>query len=121
MSAIRIVRVMLVEDHIAYRQAIAFLMSLGPDIEVACQAGSLAEARQALDRRLDVAVVDLGLPDGDGSELFGELRRTNPGISVLVLTAAWHNNVAKAEADAVLDKVESPLIIAEEIRRLAGG
>jgi DNA-binding NarL/FixJ family response regulator len=81
MSATKPLRVMLVEDHIAYRQAIAFLMSLGPDIEVVAQAGSLAEAREALDEHLDVAVLDLRLPDGDGSELIGELRRSNPGVS----------------------------------------
>jgi len=36
---------------------------------------------------LDVAVVDLALPDGDGSELIGELRRANPGVSALALSA----------------------------------
>jgi DNA-binding NarL/FixJ family response regulator len=129
MSATRKVRVMLVEDHIAFREALAFLLCHKSDLEVVAQAGSLAEAREALDEalvegRLDVAVVDLGLPDGDGRELFGELRRANPGISVVVLSAnieAGHlDEVQRAGADAVLDKVESPLIIAEEVRRLAG-
>ena len=117
---------MLVEDHLAFRQALAFLLSHEPDLEVVAQAGSLAEAREALvDRRLDVAVVDLGLPDGDGGELFGELRRRNPGISVVVLSAAilWPGHldaVLKAGADAVLHKVASPPTIVEEVRRLAG-
>jgi DNA-binding NarL/FixJ family response regulator len=116
---------MLVEDHIAFRQALAFLLSHKPDLEVVAQAGSLAEAREALlEGRLDVAVVDLGLPDGDGRELFAELRRSNPGVSVVVLSAtieAGHvEEVLRAGADAVLDKVEAPLIIAEEVMRLAG-
>src|SRR5215210_9410848 len=90
MSAIRPIRVMLVEDHIPYRQAIAFLLNLGPDLEVVAQAGSLAQAREALlaKGRLDVVVLDLALPDGDGSDLIGELRQSNPGVSVLVLSAA---------------------------------
>jgi DNA-binding NarL/FixJ family response regulator len=126
MGETRSVRVMLVEDHLAFRQALAFLLSHEPDLEVVAQAGSLAEAREALvDRRLDVAVVDLGLPDGDGRELFGELRRRNPGISVVVLSAAilWPGHldaVLKAGADAVLHKVASPPTIVEEVRRLAG-
>ena len=116
---------MLVEDHIAFREALTFLLCHKSDLEVVAQAGSLAEAREALvEAPLDVAVVDLGLPDGDGRELFGELRRANPGISVVVLSAnieAGHlDEVQRAGADAVLDKVESPLIIAEEVRRLAG-
>jgi DNA-binding NarL/FixJ family response regulator len=31
-------------------------------------------------------VVDLNLPDGDGSDLISELHRANRGISVLVLS-----------------------------------
>ena len=125
MSAIRKVRVMLVEDHLSFRQALAFFLSHEPDLEVVAQAGSLAEAREALvEGRLDVAVVDLGLPDGDGRELIGQLRRTNPGVSVVVLSAAIEpghlDDVRRAGADAVLHKVASPSIIAEEVRRLAG-
>ncbi len=115
---------MIVEDHIAFRQTLAFLLGREPALEVVAQAGSLAQAREMLDRRLDVAVVDLGLPDGDGRELFGQLRRTNPGISVVVLTATieagHHDEVMKAGADAVLHKVASPPTIVEEVRRLAG-
>ena len=121
------IRVLLVEDHAAFRGALAFLLGREPDLEVVAQAGSLAEAREVLDGRFDVAVVDLvALPDGDGSELIGELHRANPGVSVLVLSATiapGHlDEVRKvAGADAVLTKVESTLIIAEEVRRLAGG
>ena len=121
----RTIRVLLVEDHAAFREALAFLLGREPDIEVVAQAGSLAEARKAIDGRLDVAVVDLGLPDGDGGELIGELRRASPGTSVLVLSAAVGpgglDDVREAGADAVIAKVESPPIIAEEVRRLAGG
>jgi DNA-binding NarL/FixJ family response regulator len=58
---------MLVEDHAAFRQSLASLLSREPDLEVVAQAGSLAQARQMLDTPLDVAVLDLRLPDGDGS------------------------------------------------------
>ena len=123
MSAIRKVRVMLVEDHLSFRQSLAFLLSRESDLEVVAQAGSLAEARQMLDSRLDVAVLDLSLPDGDGRELIGELRKRNAGISVLVLSATiapGHlEEVLKAGADAVLHKVASPPTIVEEVRRLA--
>ena len=107
------------------REALAFLLSREPDLEVVAQAGSLAEAREALlDGRLDVAVVDLVLPDGDGRELIGELRRRNSGVSVVVLSAAMGpgdlDEAVKAGSDAVLDKVDSPPTIAEEVRRLGG-
>jgi DNA-binding NarL/FixJ family response regulator len=123
MSATKSVRVMLVEDHLAFRQALAFLLRREPDVEVVAEAGSLAQARQMLDRRVDVAVLDLALPDGDGRELIGELRRRYSGISVLVLSATIEpghlDEVLKAGADAVLHKVASPKTIVEEVRRQA--
>ena len=131
LGATKTVRVMLVENHLAFREALALLLTQDEesDLEVVAQSGSLAEARAALleghlDGRLDVAVLDLGLPDGDGSELIGEVRRTDPGVLVVVLSAAigpGHiEDVVKAGAEAVLDKVEPIPTIAEEVRRLAG-
>ena len=116
---------MLVEDHAAFRQSLASFLRCEPDIEMVAQAGSLAQAREMLDTRLDVAVLDLSLSDGDGRDLIGELRQRNAGISVLVLSVMLGpghlEEVLKAGADAVLHKVASPPTIVEEIRRLAGG
>jgi DNA-binding NarL/FixJ family response regulator len=116
---------MLVEDHLSFCQALAFLLSREPDLEVVAQAGSLAEARQMLDIPLDVAVLDLNLPDGDGRDLISELHRANADISVLVLSVTIRpgrlEEVLKAGAEAVLHKVASPATIVEEVRCLAGG
>jgi two-component system, NarL family, response regulator DesR len=116
------IRILLVEDQAFFRSALAILLEYQPDLEVA-QAGSLAEAREVLDGRFNVAVVDLSLPDGDGRELIDELRRSNPGVSVMVLSAIMMaedlEDIRKAGADAVLTKVEGPLTIVEEVRRLA--
>jgi DNA-binding NarL/FixJ family response regulator len=72
-----------------------------------------------------VAVLDLNLPDGDGRDLIGELRRANRAISVLVLSVTLRpgrlEEVLEAGADAVLHKVASPPTIVEEVRRLGGG
>jgi DNA-binding NarL/FixJ family response regulator len=74
---------------------------------------------------LDVAVLDLSLPDGDGRELIGELRQKNAGISILVLSVMLGpghlEEVMKAGADAVLHKVAFPTTIVGEVRRLASG
>ena len=97
-----------------------------PDLEVAAQAGTCAEAREAiLEGRFDVAVLDLAMPDGDGSMLIGESRRVNPGAKVLVLSATLElgqvDKVREIGADAVLNKMEDPQRIAEEIRCLGSG
>ena len=124
-------KVMLVEDHAAFRQALVFVLKSEQGLEVVAQAGSLAEARKALGDggglggRLDVALIDLLLPDGEGTELVGELRRANPSIKVIVLSAdlwPWRiDELRRAGVDAVLDKVQSPRQIAREVRREGGG
>jgi DNA-binding NarL/FixJ family response regulator len=123
-------KVMLIEDDTAFREALAFVLDKEHELEVVAQAGSLAGAREALDGgldgRLDVGLLDLALPDGDGTELIGELRRSNPDIKVIVLSATIEAGrveelLLRAEVDAVLDKWLSPRQIAREVRREGGG
>jgi PAS domain S-box-containing protein len=77
------VRILLVEDHASFRQAIASMFEREPEFVVVGQAGTLSEAREML-YGVDVAVVDLTLPDGYGGELIKELRAYNPQAQVLV-------------------------------------
>ena len=66
------------EDHAAVREAIAGMLEREPNLTVVGQAESLAEARELL-HGVDVAVLDLALPDGDGIALIPELRRPARG------------------------------------------
>jgi two-component system response regulator DesR len=121
---------MLVEDDAAFRQALASVLESEQELEVVAQVGSLAAARQALEGeelrgRLDVALIDLVLSDGDGTDLVVDLRRSDPSIKVIVLSAdlwPWRiEELLRAGVDAVLDKVQSPRQIAREVRREGGG
>ena len=117
-------RLLLVEDHASFRQTLALVFDQEPDFEVVAQAGSLAEARRVLDG-IDLAVVDLSLPDGNGTELIGELRAANPHGMVLVLTASAQRGAyaraVEAGAARVLNKSASIKDVIEASRRLAAG
>jgi CheY-like chemotaxis protein len=83
------IRVILVEDHADFRHLVSYWIDREPDLEVVAQAKSLEETRQnASSVGWDVAVLDLGLPDGSGTELIEELRESCPGCAVLVLSAS---------------------------------
>ena len=87
-------RILLVEDHASFRQALAFMFAREGEFVVADQAGSLAEAHAFLRRTpddLDVVVVDLSLPDGDGFGLIEELS-SRPDMMTLVLSASLEPN-----------------------------
>ena len=48
-----------------------------------------------------MAVLDLGLPDGDGADLIAVLRRGNPGVRVLIVSASLDPaSIEKARAQA---------------------
>lgn len=116
-------RVMLVDDHPDFRRLIAALLGRHPDFEVVAEAGSLAEARaRAATLSFDVAVLDLGLPDGHGADLIPELRGKDPAVAVLVLSSSLDSanleKVTEAGADGVLDKFATFDEVVGSVRRL---
>ena len=120
-------RLLLVEDHAAFRGALALLLDLRPGMRVVAQCGSIAGCRAlgGLLGAVDVALLDLMLPDGDGTGLIALLRGANPAVRVLVLTASIEpglpGRMAEAGADGVLDKTAALTEIASEVARLGAG
>ncbi|HUZ00234.1 MAG TPA: response regulator transcription factor [Thermomicrobiaceae bacterium] len=118
------IRILLVDDHTVFRQALAFLLQREPDITVVGQAGSLAEALPLL-TELDLALVDLRLPDGDGVELIRALRVRHPRASALALTGVEdrfeHARAVEAGAVGVLHKGSPIEKIVPALRRAAAG
>lgn len=118
------IRLLLVEDHAAIREAIAAAFEQEAGFEIVAQASSLGEARTMLEE-IDVAVLDLGLPDGYGGDLIEELRDASPQAAALVLTATPERTaVARAVesgAAAVLDKTVHLDEVVRAVRRVRAG
>jgi DNA-binding NarL/FixJ family response regulator len=120
-----VARVLLVEDHAVFRQLFASAFDREDDLHVVAQAATLAQARTMLDENVDVAVVDLNLPDGDGTDLIALLREHNPQGAVLVLTAsldpALYARAVGAGAAGIVHKSASVSEVMGAVRRLASG
>jgi two-component system nitrate/nitrite response regulator NarL len=122
-----VIRVLLLDDHSSFRQPLAFMMQREPDLEVVAQAGSLAEGRRVLKdvKEVDVAVVDLDLPDGNGADFVRDLRTANPQGMVMVLTASKERvqiaRAVEAGASGVMHKSASISEIIDAVRRLSEG
>ena len=103
------------------------MLAWEPDITVIAQAGSLAEGRRVLQHTpvVDVAVVDLHLPDGNGADLIRDLRAAHPHGRVLTLTASLdrseHTRAREAGAEAVVQKSVGIREIIALVRRLSRG
>ena len=115
------IRVMIVEDHPEFRDLMKILLARQSDIKLVAQAGSLAEARNhAVRLEFDVAVLDLGLPDGDGVDLIADLRQANPDVGVLILSASLDASSFEraAEAAEIMDKLAPLDEVLGTLRRL---
>jgi PAS domain S-box-containing protein len=118
------VRIVLVDDHVALRESLAAALDREAGFHVVGQAASLSDA-QALVADVDVAVVDLGLPDGRGADLIRQLRRLNPRVQALVLTASVDRaeiaQAVEAGAAGVLNKATELDQVVAAVRRLRDG
>lgn len=79
-------RILIVDDDTSLRTAL--FRSLDRKSYQVITANCYKEALQLgqSDRKLDLVVADLRLPDGDGIELIQELKTVNPGCQFIVLT-----------------------------------
>ena len=116
-------RILLVAAHNVFREALAARLSQEADLEVAWQAGSVADTRDIHLDGIDVAVVDPLLPDGDGLALIREVSVANPNALALVLShrldpAVYHQALG-AGAVEVLSTDTSVKDFIHAVRRTA--
>ena len=126
MGVITVIRVFVLDDHEIVRMGLLHLIEAQPDMQVA---GEAATAAQALARcplvAADVAVLDVRLPDGNGVEVCRELRSRQPGLACLMLTSyadddALLSAIAAGAAGYVLKEIRGfDLVVA--IRTVASG
>jgi DNA-binding NarL/FixJ family response regulator len=121
-------RLLLVDDHDLFRQVLAVILEQHTDLKENLQAGSLAEAHQILDElereeEVDLAVVDLDLPEGDATQLIEDLRELE--VPVLALTSSMslerRTSALRAGAGEVLTTAACGEKIVGTARRLING
>lgn len=82
------IRVVVVDDEVLFREGLVELLQGDPDIEVVGQAGDGRAGVAAVQaHRPDVVLLDMQMPVMNGLDATVEIRRTNPTVAVLVLTS----------------------------------
>lgn len=97
------IRVLLADDHLLIREALALLLGTEDDIEVVADVGRGDEAvARALELKPDVAVLDIDMPGMDGLAAAERLAADLPGTRLVIVTAHGRpGNLRRAMAAGV--------------------
>jgi two-component system response regulator YesN len=99
--------ILLVEDDANLREVTR--IALERDQYDVIEAPNYAEAVRRAVRNVDAAVVDFALPDRDGLQVAAALRRTRPGLPVILMAAYGNEDVAvRALRAGVSDYIRKP-------------
>jgi two-component system response regulator DesR len=121
-----VIRVLLAEDQAMMRGALAVLLDLEDDIEVAAQVGAGdAVVPTALETRPDIALLDIELPGTNGIEATRELASRLPACRVIIVTTfgrpGYLRRALEAGAKGFLVKDGPVDALAQTIRRVCAG
>lgn len=94
-------RVLVVDDHPSFRQALADALEMIEDIVVVGEAsdGDMAYT-EARDLHPDVVLMDLSMPEGSGIDAMKRIHETQPDLPVVLLTAHADAGVEREALEA---------------------
>src|SRR5690348_15218045 len=82
------IRIIVADDHPVVRDGLVAILSTQPDFDVVAEAGTGAEVvRLVTERRPDVLLLDLEMPELDGVEALRRLREAGVAVHAIVFTA----------------------------------
>jgi DNA-binding NarL/FixJ family response regulator len=83
----RLIRILTVDDHALLRKGISALVNAEPDMKLIAEASNGQEAIEAFrSHRPDVTLMDLQMPDLNGTEAIDRIRGEFPEARIIVLT-----------------------------------
>src|ERR1035437_1899144 len=119
-------RLLLLDDHVLFRESLSRLLASEPDFEMAGHCGTAREALAMLKTTpVDMVLLDFDLGEDHGSQFISTARREGFGGKVLMVTAgmsAMESSIALQNgASGIFLKHNSPGNLAKAIRMVAGG
>jgi two-component system, NarL family, nitrate/nitrite response regulator NarL len=120
------IRLLLIDDHVLFREGLSRLLASESDLEVVADCGTTGEALEILERcQVDLVLLDFDLGEDHGSQFVGALRRAGHAQKILMvtagMTAAESSAALRLGASGIFLKHNAAGTLAQAIRLIAGG
>jgi DNA-binding NarL/FixJ family response regulator len=120
------IRVLIVDDHAVFSDALATILRTEADVEVVGKGGSVQEAISlAHTLQPDVVLLDVHMPDGSGIQAAAAIKKDRPQTQVVILTSDEEESVLRSAVQAgvtgYLSKHESAAQVVQAVRGAARG
>ena len=119
-------RVLIVDDHPMMRQGLAQLIDNEPDLKVIAEADTGGQGLDlVVNEKLDLALIDISLPDKNGLELIKDIRSVKPEMPILIVSmhdeVLYAERVLRAGARGYIMKQEGGKKLLQAIRQVLTG
>ena len=120
------IRVLIADDEALMRTGIGLILANAPDVEVTAEADNgPAAVRACQEHQVDVALLDIRMPGGDGLAATKEIARLSPRTNVVLLTTFGEDRYVaeamRAGATGFLLKDTGPADLVHAVRTAARG
>jgi DNA-binding NarL/FixJ family response regulator len=121
-----LIRLLLVDDHVLFRQSLRRLLASEAGVEVVADCGTATEALDLLRREtVDIVLLDFDLGHDHGSHFIAASRRAGSTAKILMVTAGMTASESatalRLGASGIFLKQGSPGALVQAIRLVAGG
>jgi two-component system, NarL family, invasion response regulator UvrY len=120
------IRVLIADDHAILRRGLRQIIEETEDLTVVAEADSSAQALQHIrNQACDVVLLDISMPDRNGMDTLGIIKRDHPKVAVLMLSTYPESQYAvralRGGAAGYLNKQSAPAQLVTAIRQVAAG
>ena len=118
-------KVLIVDDHPVVLSGCRSLFAADPSVKIEEASDAKSGHRAFIQKKPDVTVIDINLPDVSGFELMRRIRKDDPGARIIMFSMnydpAFVVRAVELGAQGYVSKGDDPRLLVKAVRKVAAG